>query len=115
MSNRPTTPTAATIVLNEIDAQYVDRIVIDPAIVGTVDGQGQPNGSAIDLEKSGINYNVVDVDINGRKMKAQRRPTLFWEDIPPAGRTLLRDLINMLYSDAQQQGMLLPGDSSDDV
>lgn len=115
MSNKPTNPTTATIVLNEIDAQYVDRIIIDPAIVGTVDGQGQPNGSEIDLTKSGINYNVVDVDITGKKMRANRRPTLFWQDIPPAGRQILRDLINMLYTDARNQGMLEPGTETDDA
>ena len=114
MAKKLTNPVPATIVMNDIDKQYVDRVIIDPAIIGTVDGNGDPNGSEIDLSRSGVTYNVTDVDINGHKLKAQQR-TVLWADIPPAGRAVLRQMMNLLYQDAENAGLLREGTDSDDV
>lgn len=110
MARDLTTPAPPVIEIEDSHSQWVTRVLLDVAVVDS----GLGDGGALDLDKTALIYTVVDTAADGRQLTGAER-VAFVPEWPPALRDNIRALLQMIYNDAETQGLLKPGTDGDDL
>lgn len=115
----------------DITDQYVSLFTVDfafgPAMdAGTPADPGPPpvravppapipaGGVEIMLDKTAMNYRIMSSDEDGKTIEMSKR-TVFHADWPPNVVQAIRQIQSFLESDAEAEGLLEPGNSTDNV